>query len=85
MGRRPESFGERWRNGQLRTRALNALEMASRLEGPGSERRLQRLQRRFRKLNAPRREASHARLGLIVFSLILVLGLVVPWLLERLT
>src|SRR5690606_29501006 len=61
------SFWRRHRNAQDRAARLNRDEMGVRtLEGPGSEERLRRLRRKFRKTGAspPASKVDKARLGL---------------------
>jgi hypothetical protein len=76
---RPQGFGSRWRKGSARNRARNVAELQDQLEGPGSERRLAQIQRRFRVLDKQaRRKAAVglAMLGMGVFLAVVAIGLV---------
>jgi hypothetical protein len=58
-----------------------------RLEGPGSDHRLQQLQRRFRRLNAAAARLEWVelfRLCLLIFALVVAIGLAGPWILAKL-
>jgi hypothetical protein len=67
-----------WRDGSARVQAANLAELDRRLEGPGAERRLQRIRARFRRALAE----GHPRplnLGILcalVFLAVVALGLV---------
>lgn len=81
-----EGFQERYRKAEARLRARNVVDLEEgRLEGPGSARRLKRIQARFRRLHArlstrPPSRLELVRLSALTFVLILVIGLGAPYL-----
>lgn len=67
------------RKGGFSALAANGAKMReAQLEGPGAEKRLQRIQRRFRRLevNHPRQAAHQQNVGLIVLSLTVFVAVV---------
>ena len=82
--KRPQGFGARWREGDARNRARNLANLSGKLEGPGSVRRLSRIQRRFVRANqSSRRAGVPLGLGLVVFLAVVVGGLCGPNLLAE--
>lgn len=68
---------QRLREGQARAQAANLAEMGRPLEGPGAERRLARLQRRFRQVSLAARRGDRrvVTLAVLVFVTVVALGL----------
>ena len=76
-----EGFDDRRKAGEQRIADRNAEDLAPTLDGPGSEERLERLQRRFKSAGSGSKEPSATTLlfiGLAVFMTILVFGVGKP-------
>lgn len=84
MAKDRQGFKERWRDGESRVRARNVAELHQ-LEGPGAERRLERIRRAFRLSSGKSLTGGQLTLlSLATFLLVVIAGVFGPQLLQGL-